>query len=128
MKIAIRFGDNDFHSTFFGVLKTINEGLKYNSGCYDELKIEANEQIRETLTIIINELSLGCYLSWQHGNRIITDDKRKYYKEYLTITKNLVYINEEVDSFMSEHSDHNGAFFVLDSNLDHKNNEPIYSF
>ena len=64
MKIAIVFGDNDYHSTFRGVLYALEGAYKYNLGCVTEKNFNNKEYILR----MINELSPGCYMTWQNNS------------------------------------------------------------
>ena len=57
MKIAIKFGDNDFGNCFLGVLKTLLNAYRHTETLPTD-KIE--------LCNIINGLSSSCYLLFQH--------------------------------------------------------------
>ena len=123
MKIGIKFGDNDFHSTFTGVLIALNESIIYNEGSHGEVKIISEN--REIITSFINELSYGMYMIRQSNNGIPSE----HIREYLKITSNKVFINDEVTTMISEYNKsggNNGDFFILDTELDYENNSPVY--
>lgn len=108
-KLAINFGDNDYHRTFKSILDTI--ALSYlNNGSLDFTK--------EQITFIINELSYGMYLLHQNRFKYEVDDS----SEYLTIIVEMVHINEEVDSLIDDittKDNGNHQVFILD-NKGHK--------
>ena len=121
MKIAIKFGDNDFYNCFTGVLKTLLEAKKW----YSELPTD-----KEKLSIIINEISYGCYLLFQnqfeYGKEYTTKTIDITLKEYLKISPKNILLNEEVDEyFKGEYID---TIFVLDTNLDYDGNEAIHTY
>lgn len=116
MKIAIIFGDNDYHSTFRGVLYALHGAYKYNLGSHKEDNFNDKDYVLD----MINELSLGCNIAWQNSHN---PDKN-----YLKITEDRLLLNEEVDKYLQENSDNNYATYVLDTDLDYENNDPIYSF
>jgi hypothetical protein len=127
MKIAIRFGDNDFYNTFFGVLNTIGESIEWTKGCHDEMKIESTDAFKKYLVGIINELSYPCFLLFQRGDDNI--GSRTHYRDYLKIDIGNLYINEEVDKFLKDNPDgNNEQMFIYDSDLYYENNESVYSF
>lgn len=123
MKIAIKFGDNDFWSTFHGVLNVINEAYIYKLGSHDEIDVTDKERLCK----MINELSFGCYITRQNGNRGY--DENEHTREYLKITTEKIYVNEEVTQLIIDYTggNGNGDISILDTDLNFNNNNPIYS-
>ena len=111
MKIAIQFGDNDFHSCFCGVLRTLLNAYRYT---------ETLPTDKTVLKNIINGLSTSCYLLFQ--NDIISDST----KEYIQISENDLLINNEVDEYMKLTQAHNSDTYVLDTELDYDGNGAVY--
>ena len=122
MKIAIKFGDNDFYNCFTGVLRTLLEAYKWN----DRLPKD-----KKQLSIIINEISYGCYLAFQ--NQFSYNEEKKLNdicertKEYLQIKPSQILINEEVDAYLKSDEFMNSETFILDTDLDYEGNNPIYT-
>jgi hypothetical protein len=112
MKIAIKFGDNDFTSCFFGVLKTLLNAYRH-TGTFPNDK--------ETLCNIINELSKPCYILFQ--NDILSEDTI----EYIQIKTTNLLINEEVDDYSKLTEQHNSDAYVLDTYLDFYGSDAVYS-
>jgi len=112
MKIAIKFGDNDFYNTFYGVLETIKNAKKWNSSLTED---------KEELCKIINEISYGIYLAYQNPF------PNENIKEYLKIKPKQLLINEEVTKYLTETEWDNSDTYVFDSDLDFENNTPIFS-
>ena len=112
MKIGIIFKDNDFHNTFFGVLKVLHESWKHTDRIQNDKK---------QLCLIINNLSPACYALFQnnHSEMFKSEDR-----SYLYISPDKILLNEEVDEYLSKTSWNNHQTFILDTDL-HNNN--IYS-
>lgn len=105
MKIAIKFGDNDFYNCFYGILETIKNAAKWNN------KITQN---KEQLCKIINEISYGLYLLYQNSfkyNEEKSGNICKKTKEYLQITPDQILINEEVTKYLLEFDGSNAKLF-----------------
>lgn len=131
MKIAIKFGDNDFHSTFRAVLEVLHSSFKYNGS----LPMD-----KEKLCFMINTLSPILYLTHQNTyaynglekvtNASKTEENEEYQntKKYLQITPDRILLNNEVTEYCKEvgFSD-NSETYILDTDLDFVNNEAIYS-
>lgn len=129
-KIAIKFGDNDFGNTFFGVLQMLFDSFKYSG------KLPTD---KEKLCFLINELSPIAYIThqnmWEYNGLeqatgLNTDINKEFLhtKNYLQkITPERILINEEVDTLIKEGDEKhffNGEIFVLDTTLYNNN---IYS-
>ena len=120
MKVAIKFGDNDFHGTFIGVLEFIFNTYKYNE------VIPTTDELVD----IINEVSFGIYKARQNdykneSNHFISQN----IKDYLKIDSSQILLNKEVDYYiksMGADSD-NGETFILDTDLDFPGNKVTYS-
>jgi hypothetical protein len=111
MKIAIKFGDNDFGNCFLGVLKTLLSAYRHT---------ETLPTDKIALCNIVNGLSSSCYLLFQ-------DDKLEdRTKEYLQIKPSDLLINEEVDEYSKLTGQHNSDTYVLDTDLDYNNNNAVY--
>ena len=121
MKIAIKFGDNDFYNCFTGVLKTLLEAYKWT----DKLPTD-----KEKLCMIINEISYGCYLLFQNQfsyNDEKTGELCQRTKQYLMISPNQILVNEEVDAYLKSDAFMNSETFILDTDLDYPGNNPVYT-
>lgn len=109
MKIAIRFGDNDFHGTFRNLLQTILNAYEYNE------RVPTKEQ----MLVLINKLAYGHYLLFQ--NQFEYNDEanmeESHTKEYLEIPMSKLLYNEEVDEYLKENYDDNSETFILDTTL-----------
>jgi len=122
MKIAIRFHDNDFDNTFRGILQLLLNAYRH----YGRLPED-----KEELAIIINEISVGIYLSFQNQfedtrNRTIKEEM-EYMREYLKITSDRIMVDEEVDEYLAKTEWNNSETFILDTDLDYEGNNPIFS-
>ena len=113
-KIGIRFGDNDFHGTFFPFLKAIGD-----------YGIDEYEFTKEKFVKLAHK-TIGAFY-WLCDNRLEYDDHdaENYIKEKINIDR--IYFDDEVDEFILIHSgSYNGEFFVLDT--DNWNRTPfVYS-
>ena len=121
MKIAIKFGDNDFYNCFYGVLETIKNARKWNDNVTEDKK---------KLCKIINEISYGLYLLYQNSfeyNEEKSGNICKRTKEYLQITPDQILINDEVTKYLSEVEWDNSDTYLFDSDLDFENNCPIFT-
>jgi len=101
--IGISFSDNDFANTFRGFL----ECIKING-------IESYENLDKAKIVELFEKSkLGLYYLFQNHFRYKNDDDRTM--EWLTISENDIYLNEEVDAYLKDDPGKlNGEFHVLD--------------
>lgn len=118
MKIAIKFGDNDFHSTWFPIMETLKSAYDYNG----ELP-----QTKEELLIIINNLSCGFYLAFQNQFKY-NDEKNleiSHTKKYLILTEEELLLNDEVDNYLKSLEPFGGidnsSTFILDTELYNNN-------
>ena len=122
MKIAIRFHDNDFGNTFIGVLQFLLNAYKH----YGQLPEDKAE-----LAIIINEISVGAYFSYQnqfeytHGKTIQEEMVRL--RKYLNITVDRIMVDGEVDEYLAKTEWNNRETFILDTDLDYDGNNSVYS-
>ena len=120
MKIAIKFGDNDFYNCFSGVLKTILEAHKWT---------ESLPKDKTLLCKIINEISYGCYLLYQNQfkyNEEKSGELCERTKQYLQITPERILLDKEVDEYLAEVDWDNSETFILDTDLNYENNNPVY--
>jgi hypothetical protein len=109
MKIAIKFGDNDFYNCFYGVLETIKNARQWNNKITED---------KEQLCKIINEISYGLYLLYQNSfeyNKEKSGNICKKTKKYLQITSDQILINEEVTKYLKEVNWNNSDTYVFDS-------------
>ncbi len=108
--LGIRFGDNDFYYTFIGILNTLkNAVLKGHTA------VPTN---KKQLTTIINNMSVGHYLSHQnqfrHAGRFGDFNNHiEHLRSYLKIKPEQVFINEEVVDFLKKNDWDNGEFFYI---------------
>lgn len=111
MKIAIKFGDNDFYYTWIGVLNAI-----YNAGQEGHTAVPIE---KAQLLKIINEISVGMYFLYQnqfrYNNGVTTQEHFDHSREYLQITEDQLLIGDEVTDYIIEvEGDDNGETFILD--------------
>lgn len=123
--IAIRFSDNDFYNTFYGVLKTLQTAS-------DWVGNETLFASKENLVLVINEISTGIYMSFQnefrYSNGRSMSEHILYIKEYLKITEANILIGEEVDTYVKENKQvANSEVYIIDFRIQ-DNNNMIYSF
>ena len=119
MKIAIKFGDNDFYNTFEGVLQTLNAAFKW----YGKLPKDKGK-----LCVVINNISYGCYLLFQNQfdyNEEMSGLECNRTKLYVQIKESMLFVDDELKDI--DWSNTNGDIFVLDTDLDYENNKPTYS-
>jgi hypothetical protein len=108
MKIAIKFGDNDFIKTFDPIMDTLHKAYLYR----EELPTS-----KEHLLKIINNLSFSYYLLFQSRGYLETE------KNYLQLDKSKLLLNEEVDDYLNslESGYDNSSTFILDTELYNNN-------
>lgn len=109
-KIGIKFGDNDFHSTFTGVLSIFKEAYIYNS----DMNF-TKEQILE----LINRLSYTSYIMFQNEFRYNEEIDGEFHDNghtdnYLKIESRHLHINEEVDAYINSDDFFNSEYFAID--------------
>lgn len=96
MKVAIKFGDNDYYKSFVGVLEAIKNARSI-------------PQDKEKICEIVNEISYGMYLLYQNpleeGDNI---------KQYLQIKPDDILIDDEVEKYLEEFEWNNSETFVFD--------------
>lgn len=109
-KFAIRFTDNDFSRVFLMLLEIMSkQGLEY----YPKTKPE--------LVALINKSLPGIY--WI-GSNLGYDRPNWDPASYLKIEERHLYLDEEVDDFISKNGWDNGEFHVLDTTRK-INDEPV---
>lgn len=132
MKIAIRFGDNDFGNTFEPLLKLLLDAYKHNGNLPED---------KNKLCFIINYLSPIIYLTHQNqyeynglqnvSDGIKTEESEEFLhtKQYLQITPDRILINEEVTDYIKSLEDEwdNGETFILDTEKKNRYNKEVYS-
>ena len=93
--IAINFGDNDFYSTFQGLLSFF-------------LKLQTESPINQAYTkeevcFLLNELLFPMYLSYQHHFRGELDPEEfTHMKTILKLTPDQIYLNEEATEYTQQ--------------------------
>tara|TARA_R100000656_G_scaffold104176_4_gene76425 strand:+ start:12666 stop:13061 length:396 start_codon:yes stop_codon:yes gene_type:complete len=112
--VMLRFGDNDFSSTFRLVFASLREVLQY-SGEWEEYKDKTN------LAQFINSISFPMYVHGQVGqvrkNYTSKEDLASTQKSILVEVDRL-YVGSEVDTFLQNHdSQRNCEWFGLDMRL-----------
>jgi hypothetical protein len=102
--LGIRFGDNDFHFTWTAIMRTFLDSC-------DNQNLD-----KQRIVTICNNISYGMYRlhqnRWQYNNGIKDYDEET--RDYLRITEDKVYINDEVLKFLQETDRHNCEFFYVD--------------
>jgi hypothetical protein len=107
MKIAIKFGDNDFINTFHPLMETLYRAYEHSG----ELPQTKTELLR-----VINLLVMGHYLLFQNAYYMEAD------KEYLTVTEDQLLLNEEVDEYLKVWKDgDNSSTFIIDTEVFNNN-------
>lgn len=122
-KLAIKFHDNDFWSTFHAVLWNISKVIKDNEGN----KYFSFPDEKEKILKIINILSPGMYAihqSLRHGDIIETEIVQT--SEWLhKIKVEDLLVDNEVDKYVNSDDEFfNGETFILDTTIP---NHYIYS-
>lgn len=107
--MLIKFGDNDFCSTFACVLKML-QSINYST-------TDKNKLLKT-----INELSYPAYRlaqnNFEYDNGQGEEAHSNHIKNYLTIKEsNLVLGHKEVDKYLLETNWNNGEDFVFDTRL-----------
>ena len=128
IKIAIKFGDNDFRNTFAAVLEVLFSAFKYNGYLSTDKK---------KLQFLINSLAPIMYVShqnqWEYnglekaeGDTTETNKEFVHIKKYLTegVQVEDILVNEEVDEYLKNNDWSNSETFILDTYLYNNN---IYS-
>lgn len=83
--IGIRFADNDFYNTFRSLFKGILNNLEFNP---------TKEQVVEIVNHSIYAFYLAFQNKWKYNSRLP--------EKYLSISKENVYFNEEVDKYVKD--------------------------
>ncbi|MEK6832669.1 MAG: hypothetical protein AABY32_01365 [Nanoarchaeota archaeon] len=133
MKIAIRFGDNDFYNTFIPLLNIIKDAyLKNNTFTEDKNK----------LCFIIRELASITYLTHQNHydyngldkieNGLETGSHKEiiFIKKYFNkkITPDRILVNDEVDKYIEKcEGGDNGDTYILEINPHREEDSYAYS-
>ncbi len=121
MKIAIKFHDNDFYHTFYGVLEMLFNSFKHSDNLTDN---------KERLCFLINSLAPLAYVTYQNPweyngleDAVKTEENKEFIhtKNYLTITSDRILVNEEVDEYLANTSWNNSETFILDTTLYNNN-------
>ena len=126
IKIAIKFGDNDFGNTFYAVLKLLHESFKHTGHLPTDKK---------KLKWLINSLSPILYVThqnqWEYNGLQDSEDTENskeflHAKNYLTekVKEEDILINEEVDEYLKITDWDNSETFILDTYLYNNN---VYS-
>ena len=114
MKIAIKFGDNDFINTFSPLMDTLFKSYVYHNSLPDN---------KPQLLKLINSVSFGFYMMFQ--NRFEYDnlnDENEHTRKYLQIDENKLLLNEEVDAYLAEvGAGDNYSTFIIDTDLYNNN-------
>lgn len=107
MKLAIRFGDNDFYNTFIPLLQSINSAF-HNSDNFPEDKT--------SLLRFVNELSFPFYLLAQNQLKYnASEEELKRMKKYLEISEEQLLLDKEIDEYLKEDIHYNGELYLLDT-------------
>lgn len=110
-QLGIRFGDNDFQTTFQYALKL-----------YAQRLADAEYFTRWPLTkaMIVKELNLLLYPVYEvfqnsmHSFEVEAEDYAEHTKRYLTIREDMVYVNDELTEFFEKYpGGYNGEVFCI---------------
>lgn len=86
--IAIRFGDNDFITTFIPLLESVLKAVTANDDFTKEQVVE-----------LINSGSMYHYLAFQNQFRYKdTPEEHAHIERYLKVIPNRVFLNEDADA------------------------------
>jgi hypothetical protein len=106
-KLGIRFGDNDFYYTCTAFLKVLLPDGLFTHHRARDLKF-TKAQIVE----LFNKMAPALYLLKQNAWKY---ESGEHIASYLKITEDKVYLDDEIDKFITEYSGKaNGEFFVVD--------------
>lgn len=106
MRIGISFGDNDFYFTFMPMMEAIAAALTMSHPGNQPL---TKSQIVEIINGLAYPFYRLCQNRWRHG-----DGGDDHIRNYLRITEDRVYINEEIDKKLEDPYWCNGEFFYVD--------------
>jgi hypothetical protein len=112
MKLAIRFHDNDFHNCFCGVLQVFRDAEEISEESEWKRHHAPSNLTKAQICQIINEISLGCYLIHQNRFRYGLEHF-EHIREYLKITPDRLYLDQEVPEYLDQVNGNNGETFVL---------------
>ena len=109
MKIAIKFGDNDFINTFHPLMNLLFEAFKQTEQLPTDKKV---------LLKLINNISFTFYVLFQSNDYYMEADKK-----YLQIDESMLLLNEEVELYLSslDGGFDNSSTFILDTELYNSN-------
>ena len=130
MIIVIRFTDNDFWSTYEAVGKVILEALRQEEALRKEDSgMPVSDMTKDQIAYLVNGLLGPMYLMyqfWTRGDDDPVSDSERVGK-YLAIKSGDIYLNEEGEDFLIiEDTLTNGEVLVIDTDLDHPGNTPVY--
>ena len=125
IRIAIRFGDNDFGNTFYAVLKVLHAAFLHTGHLPED---------KDKLCFLINNLSPIMYVTnqnqWEYNGLenaegTMTGENEEFVrvKKYLQIKPDSILLNDEVDEYVKKGWD-NSETFILDTYLFNNN---VYS-
>tara|TARA_R110000868_G_scaffold14426_3_gene67144 strand:+ start:9744 stop:10109 length:366 start_codon:yes stop_codon:yes gene_type:complete len=107
-QLAIKFKDNDFHSTFTGVLGILKDVMYYRES--EKASFEHNLRDKQWLADVINSLSPIAYQLYQSN-----DMNKRESDDYLMIDASNIYLDKEVAEFIEQHNGwYNSSFFCID--------------
>lgn len=109
MIVAIRIGDNDFWSTYEGVLRILLDAHRWGT-----LDLTDKKRVIEMINLLVQP----CYLLFQG----VGD-----HTEYLSVTEDSMLWSYEDIQQIDKLYGFNGDVHVLDTDLDFDGNNPVYT-
>lgn len=122
--IAVRFGDNDYHSTFRICFQTIAHAWIYGSAHQEEFFVEDptlkgcdfSDHKRKALDML-NRLIYPIYLLSQ-SHQVEKDEESDFMRKYLEVKmERFLFGAEELEDYQNKRMDDNSSTFVLDTRL-----------
>jgi hypothetical protein len=123
MIIAIQFFDNDYIRTYEALGRVLLEALrKEESLRQDERGNLVSQMSKETLASTVNQLLAPMYTLYQQSpEHELTSEE---VAEYLAITPDRIYIDEEAWNFINTEFTNNEVL-VINTDLDYTGNRPV---
>ena len=116
MRILINFSDNDFYFANMAFLRVLRDAFIHGHPRHNlDMKLTVKERIVEVYNATIYGLYLVNQNQWSY-------EAASHIKEYLRISVNNVYINDEIDDLVKDKAKtnyhYNGEWFYLNINED----------
>lgn len=130
MLIVIRFTDNDFSTTYEAVGEVILQALRQEEALRKEDSgMPLSDMTKDQIAYLVNGLLGPMYMMYQFWTRgddePVSDSERV--RKYLAIKSENIFLDNEGEDFLNDEDVFtNGEVLVIDTDLDHPGNTPVY--